>query len=428
MNVIDLPTPHDLILDSTTRGVPPGVTLPDSGVKSKNWSPLDGSMTLPVLTLDQSALQANTNHFLEFAKREGVLLAPHSKTPMMPEFAASLVANGAWGATVAHVQQLSALLQAGITRIIYASPPGGRIGASHVAAALSLHPNAKVFVFLDSVETVRALHQALANSQGARACGLVEVGFGRTGSRDLATSIAIRDAILSTNGMIELAGVATYEAAAVVKDIDHRETFQRLFKLVEDTFLSVRDAVGREAQLMITAGGSTYFDEVIQSLRPIAQEYGAPLVLRSGAVFFSDDGLYRRAFAAMADRGFAKPVAQAIRPALSLWAEVISRPEPGLAIAGFGMRDAPNDQGLPVIRRVFRDGADVTIDPERLPTVGKLNDQHAFICNGAVDSLRVGDVLEFGISHPCTAFQRWKVVYTTDERNVVQAALRTQFG
>ncbi|OBZ92155.1 hypothetical protein ADU59_28430 [Pararhizobium polonicum] len=426
--MIDLPTPQDLVLDSTTRGVPPGISLHDSAITSEHWSPLDGSMTLPVMTLDQSVLLANTNHFLAFAKDEGVFLAPHAKTPMMPQFAASLVARGAWGATVANVQQLSAMQEQTISDIIYASPPGGRIGASHLAAAIGRRPASKVFVFLDSVETVDALHQALARVDGACAYGLVEVGFGRTGARNLAASIAIRDAILSTKGLIALAGVATYEAAAVVKDVDHRKTFDRLFKLVEETFLSVHDAVSNDTPLIISAGGSTYFDDVIRALRPLSKKYDVPLVLRSGAIFFSDDGLYSRAFEAMAKRGFAAPIARAIRPALSLWAEIISRPEPGLAIAGFGMRDAPNDQGLPVIRRVFRNGSDIGIGGEQLPVVDKLNDQHAFIGSGAVDDVRVGDVLELGISHPCTAFQRWNAVYATDERHVVQAVLRTHFG
>lgn len=425
MNSIGLPVSQDAFFDSSIRGVPPGESFRNSSIKSKNLSPKDGSMVLPVLTLDQSALRANTDHFLEFAKAEGLLLAPHAKTPMMPSFAASLVAGGAWGATVANVQQLSAMLAAGMTHIIYASPPGGRTGASHLATAVSLYPHAEIFVFLDSVETVKALDAALDRHGGTRVFGLIEVGIGRTGARDARTAIAIQDAILATNGRITLAGVATYEAAAVTGP-DYQETFQRLFGLLEQTFLNVHHAVGDTAPLMITAGGSTFFDEVFKSIGPIARASGASLILRSGAIFFSDDGLYQRAFEAMSARGFSKRIAQAIKPVLSLWAEVISCPEPGLAIGAFGMRDAPNDQGLPVIRRVFRNGEELAISPAEIPIVEKLNDQHAFI--RSCDILQVGDILELGISHPCTAFQRWNIVYGLDDRGIVESLLQTHFG
>jgi D-serine dehydratase len=431
LDFFDLQTSEDLILDASIRGVPPGAVLKDRAVATMNWSPRDGTMPLPVLTLDQAVLQSNARHVLRFAQEEGVLLAPHSKTPMMPGFTASLVKEGAWGATVANVQQLSALLTAGVTRIIYGSPPGGTTGTRHLAAALSFNPDTDVFVFLDSVQSVKALHAALSTTGGARAKGLVEVGFGRTGARDLPTAVAIRDAILDAGGLIELAGVATYEAAAVKQDLDYRQTFSELFALVTATFQAVREVVPPLQPLIVTAGGSTYFDDVIEALRPLARANNSTLVLRSGAIFFSDDGLYKRAFEAMAARertDRTRRLAELIRPALSLWAEVISRPEQGLAIAGFGMRDAPADQGLPVIRRVFRDGVETSIGGQPLPVIEKLNDQHAFIRGPGTDGLLIGDVLELGISHPCTALQRWRVVYGTDELQVVRKVFRTHFG
>ena len=169
-----------------------------------------------------------------------------------------------------------------------------------------------------------------------------------------------------------------------------------------------------------------YFDEVVARLAPFAREYGASLVLRSGAIFFSDDGLYKQALESVARRSASSQVAASIRPVLSLWAEVISRPEPDLAICGFGMRDAPNDQGLPVIRRAFRNGGQLDIGSGAAPVVEKLNDQHAFVRQS--ERLRVGDIVELGISHPCTAFQRWNLVYGLDDKGIVDEILATHFG
>jgi D-serine dehydratase len=83
---------------------------------------------------------------------------------------------------------------------------------------------------------------------------------------------------------------------------------------------------------------------------------------------------------------------------------------------------------LPVIRRVFRDGVETSIGGQPLPVIEKLNDQHAFIRGPGTDGLLIGDVLELGISHPCTALQRWRVVYGTDELQVVRKVFRTHFG
>jgi D-serine dehydratase len=421
----DVATQSTNVIDARFRGIPPGVALSGASVKSKNWSPARGDMPLPILTLDKPTLIANTKRFLEYADDAGVLLAPHAKTPMMPAFAKSLVEQGAWGATIANIQQLYTLLDAGLTRLIYASPPGGATGAAHLVNAMKQFPQAEILVFLDSVEAVQALHAAITKSDDVKILGLVELGFGRTGVRKLETAISVRDAVLSTNGKIELAGVATYEAAAVQGN-DYRPVFDELFRLVEDTFIAVRDAVGKERTLTITAGGSMYFDEVVARLAPFAREHDARLVLRSGAIFFSDDGLYKRALEAVTRRSVSSQVAASIRPALSLWAEVISRPEPGLAICGFGMRDAPNDQGLPVIRRVFRNGRELDMGSGAVPIVEKLNDQHAFVLQSEL--LRVGDIVEFGISHPCTAFQRWNLIYGLDENGIVDEILKTYFG
>ncbi|MFG1931707.1 hypothetical protein ACGFK1_13780 [Mycobacterium sp. NPDC048908] len=42
--------------------------------------------------------------------------------------------------------------------------------------------------------------------------------------------------------------------------------------------------------------------------------------------------------------------------------------------------------------------------------VSKLNDQHAYLQLGGADSVQVGSWLGFGISHPCTVFDKWHVL------------------
>lgn len=78
-------------------------------------------------------------------------------------------------------------------------------------------------------------------------------------------------------------------------------------------------------------------------------------------------------------------------------------PEPRLAIAGFGKRDASFGLGLPVPMLVRRRGGSST--PATAVVVRKLDDQHAYL-DVAGTPLQVGDVVAFGISHTCTAFRQ----------------------
>ena len=90
-------------------------------------------------------------------------------------------------------------------------------------------------------------------------------------------------------------------------------------------------------------------------------------------------------------------------------------PRAGLAIAGFGKRDAPYDLGLPVVRR-----------PAGNLHVDALNYQHAFIADPD-GVLSVADTLVCGISHPCTAFDKWSLIAVVDDDDVVVDAVRTLF-
>ncbi|MFD0521552.1 type III PLP-dependent enzyme domain-containing protein [Paractinoplanes durhamensis] len=94
-------------------------------------------------------------------------------------------------------------------------------------------------------------------------------------------------------------------------------------------------------------------------------------------------------------------------------------PEPGLAIAGMGKRDAPFDEGLPVPWEVRRGSATL---PAAGMSVTKLNDHHTYV---VADGLQPGDLIRFGISHPCTAFDKWRYLPVVDEEHRVVDVLQT---
>ena len=145
------------------------------------------------------------------------------------------------------------------------------------------------------------------------------------------------------------------------------------------------------------------------------------VVLRSGCYLTHDSGMYERLSPLPSRDG-----ARGFQPAMELWAHVLSRPEPELALFGFGKRDVPFDVDLPspvVIRRASGD----TVDANAGLEIRSLNDQHAYAHVRSDLQLEPGDVVGFGISHPCTAFDKWRVLPVLDDDDRVIDAIATHF-
>lgn len=420
-------------LDATTRGIPLIDGIPAGEIGGTGWSPSRGDLALPVLTLDEARFAANRDLFLRWCSGAGVAVAPHAKTPMSPELARSLRDAGAWGTTVANLQQAAVLLANGERRLLLANEIGGAAAGRRLGALLSAYPDVELHAFADSPAAVATLAEAARGSGREAISVLVEVGVGRAGARDRAATAAVIEAVLRTDG-VTLGGVAAYEGAATTPDPEETATaIARLLERTADAFAQLR-AAAPERHLIISAGGSAHFDRVAAALAPVARRDGhATVILRSGALFFSDHGIYARAFAEIDQRGGLvidgthHSAAASFLPALTLWAEVLSRPEPTLAICGFGMRDVSFDQGLPVALHVWREGAAQDGLADSL-TVTRLNDQHAFVALPGHSALAVGDIIAFGISHPCTCLDRWRVIFGLGADGAVTRVLPTQFG
>lgn len=425
----------DALVDDRVRGFPPGhAPLGLSEIGEQGWKPYDGHMALPLISLDRQAFQGNVAAMMAYVKSHGVDIAPHAKTPMATDLASELISAGAWGTTVADIRQASVLLKSGQRRLILANEIGGLAAARRLAALLSGYSDAAFFVFVDSIAVVEAFNQAWSERDDLPALGLlIELGVGRAGARTLQAAEAVLDAVLSAETTtFRLAGIAAYEgAAATAEPIETMQRIDQLMAMTADFLPVVRARVDPNRQLIVTAGGSVFFDAVVRGLtNALAADRHYRLVLRSGAIFFHDHGVYERGLAGLdARKGFAIDgnvieASVAFRPALRVWAEVLSRPEPGLAICGMGMRDVAMDQDLPRPLALYRDGTRIS-DLEDAKVL-RLNDQHAFVA--VTGELHVGDVIEFGISHPCTCLDRHAILYGLDADHTVTSAYLTSFG
>lgn len=388
---------------------------------------LRGDCLYPVAVLKESALAHNGAWMQRFVALTGALLCPHGKTTMSPELFARQLADGAWGITAATVSHVRAYRQFGIDRIFLANQLVGRGNIDWVLAELARDPSFEFYALVDSVAGVALLAEAARASDTGRPLNLlVEIGAagGRTGVRDHATGIEVARAVAAAAPWLALRGVEAFEGIFQSGDADPAPVaamLDRLVALARDCAANDLFAAG---EVILSAGGSGFFDLCADRLAA-AGLAAARVILRSGCYIAHDSGLYDRLYARIAARRPDLPPG-GLRPALEVWSVVQSTPEPGRAIAALGKRDIGNDIEMPRPLWWFRDGLHDA--PQPLPpgfTVPVLYDQHAFV--DGPDLLRVGDRIAFGVSHPCTTFDKWRLLLTVDDSYRVTGAVTTWF-
>lgn len=351
-------------------------------------------LVTPVLTVHEDALAHNESVVFEWAEANGVVLAPHGKTTMAPALWQRLLDAGAWGISVATPWQAEVAVDAGVRTVLVANSVTDARAATRFGELLAQHPDLRILCWADSSATVDILAGALDDADRPLDV-LVELGGagGRTGARTVEEGESIAEAIQASPGL-RLAGVAGYEgpfgpdrSAASVEAVD-----AYLRTLVE---LHSRLDYPEGARPVLSAGGSSFPDRAAAVLAPHATD--ADIVLRSGAFQIHDDGFYSR-MSPFGELTGTEP----LRSAMHAWSRVVSQPEDGLALLDAGRRDVPFDIDLPAPQSVRGE-------------ITALNDQHAFLRFSAGQTVAQGQVVRLGLSHPCTAFDKWRVVAIIDD-------------
>ena len=395
-------------VDWSTKGLwlPDGASA-DSEFATAGHHLFDGPFSWPVMVAKRSALEANIATMAAYCVRHAVDHAPHGKTTMAPTLIAAQLDAGAWGITVATASQALAARRFGVPRVLLANE---LLDAQALRWAAAEAARGWEFLFyVDSLEGVSAASEAVGGGGTLRV--LIEMGYpdGRTGCRTVKQASAVARAVVAEEGL-ELAGVAGFEGL-----LPDRDSVVRFL----DDMVAAAGTVGDLCPypLIVSVGGSAFFDTVVERLTGPAASQGWRVLLRSGCYVAHDHGLY-----ADTTPFLRQPAEGELLPALEVWAQVLSTPEPGLAILGAGKRDVPFDAGMPIPLRVRgRDGAS---RPLGGAVIVGLNDQHAYLREAHVEP---GELVCLGISHPCTAFDRWRVIPVVDDDYRVTDLLHTYF-
>ncbi len=379
----------------------------------------------PILTIDADALRHNLETMAAWCARRGMMLAPHGKTTMAPQLFARQLDAGAWAMTAANISQIRVYRAFGVSRIVLANELVDPAGLRWLADQLDTDPGFEFNCWVDSVRGVELMDATLRERGPSRRIDvLIEVGGrdARAGVREQDDALRIAEAVRESR-CLRLVGVGGYEGAighgTSAESVASVEAF--LLRMRELTIeLAKRDFFAGLDKVIVTAGGSAYFDTVADVLGEPWPD-GLPVLplLRSGAYITHDDGFYR-SVSPLRDAG-----PDALRPALHIWAQVTSLPQPDLAILTMGKRDASFDEGLPeaqLLRDALGEITELTGHVTR-----KLNDQHCFLTLPDGSPVQVGDWVRFGISHPCTVFDKWPLIPVVDAEHTVVDLIRTFF-
>ncbi|MGW3496624.1 alanine racemase [Streptomyces sp. NPDC001020] len=370
---------------------------------------------MPQLRLDVRALEHNVRLMADWCRDQGVELCPHIKTTMTRPIVERQTAAGAWGVTVATVRQCGIALGWGVRRIIIANQVIHRPDLALLRRWLDETPDLELYCFVDSTVGVGLARAAMEGARNPLRV-LIDIGVqgGRTGVRESAAAHGLATACQTSPGLL-LAGVAGYEGvrpnrrdAATVADVDaHCQQAVSLFRSLTPLFQTARP--------VFSMGGSAFPDRVLRTFSQLAKSPDCPPVvpvLRSGCYVTHDHGTY-------AD---VSPL-PGLRPALTVRAVVLSTPEPGQVVVGAGKRELPYDAGLPVLIS-SRDAQGAPRAAARA-TAAHIYDHHLVLTDA--HGLDVGDEVDLGISHPCSAFDRWPDITVIDDEGRIQDVWHPRF-
>jgi D-serine dehydratase len=425
---------HEADLTARDKGAPAlGKPVPLSASGTQGWRLLEEDLPLPVAVLNASALKHNSSWMEAFLVGGGAEIAPHGKTTMSPAVFDLQLADGAWGITLSTPHQIQVARSFGYRRIFMANQLIGRAGIEYVLAELRDHPDFEFYCLVDSEANARALVRVAERLELSRPVHvLVELGYvgGRTGCRTIEEALALA-AFVSGSGKLALAGIEGFEGLLRGANPDETAVLVRGFL---DQIVALAESCASRSLIsagpvLLSAGGSSFYDVVATKLK--AARLGRPhtVLLRAGCYITHDSLMYARAFEALRGRDPALAAADGgLRAALEVWAYVQSRPEPTRVLVGFGKRDASHDDP-PVALKWFRP-AGAMREPLAMPgghEIVRLNDQHAHMRVPAESPLAVGDMVAFGISHPCLTFDKWRVIHIVDDDYRVTSSIRTYF-
>jgi D-serine dehydratase len=416
-------------LEEWQKGLPAGARIAPNEARGQRWNILNGDLPLPLLVIKERALAHNLRTMADWCGRHGLLLAPHGKTTMCPQIFERQIEHGAWAMTVASAAQAAICLRFSFARIIIANQVVDSESLRRLA--VMLNNGAEIYCLIDSIDGARRLSAGLERFGAKYPVNvLIELGRNgwRTGVRTPEAGMEVYAEASRHQSLLRVRGLEAFEGLASSPDGADAEA------RIVDEFLDdlhrmgelLRAELPRGEAPILSAGGSAFLDRVLKLARSTAGDFR--FVIRSGCYVTHDHQQYQRKQEAWLARSDAEDGLPRFIPAIEIWGCVQSLPQSDRAILNFGKRDCSFDLGLPNPLFAFAEGQSAGQGRQlKTAQITALNDQHAYLDFGGEDRFAIGELVCCGISHPCTSFDKWRVIPVVNDDYDVIDLYRTFF-
>jgi len=371
---------------------------------------LTSGFQFPIMVLKDKALKHNIDRMARFCKSVGAELAPHVKTTMSPQIAQMQVDAGAFALTIANFWQAEIFRNFGFKKLIIANEV---LDPTAIAAIADLNSkkSAEIIFYVDSIAGLEIIKK-YTPKDGIQNL-FIEIGTdnGRGGIRDLdlVTKIAKN---ISEDSRLKLRGVTGFEGA-VPNAARTSAGEDSVTKFCQKIVAAANNAYQykSENEFIISAGGSAYFEIVASELNKF--DKSKILLLRSGGYVTHDSRYYEEIYPFRDSNDL-------LLPAIEVWAQVISAPEKEFGVLNLGKRDVGCDLHNPIPVAKYS-GKLSKFSGE----IEKLNDQHGFM--RSKEEFAVSELIGLGISHPCTTFDKWRLIPLVNDNYDVVDCIHTFF-
>lgn len=357
----------------------------------------------PMMVLKESALKNNISVMAQYCRSVGAELAPHVKTTMSPQIAQMQVEAGAWALTIANFWQAEIFRKFGFKKLIIANEVLDKSAIAKIAS-LNAKGKAEIIFYVDSIAGLNIVKEA--TPKNGKINLFIEIGtdHGRGGVRELSLVKEIAQEI-KEDSRLHLRGVTGFEGAVpnAARNNDGELAVHAFCKKIVAAG-EIAYEYKSDEKFIVSAGGSAFFEIVAEELNKFSKP--KILLLRSGG-YVTHDHIYYEEIYPFKNTG--KP----LLPAIELWSQVLSSPESGFGVLNLGKRDVGCDIHNPIPFAKYAGKVEKFVG-----SIEKLNDQHGFMRSS--DQFSVSELIGLGISHPCTTFDKWKLIpLVNDDYDVV---------
>jgi D-serine dehydratase len=406
---------------------PKGLAATSRFGKLKGKSIFSEIIDYPIAVLATEVMENNSREMMEYCRKHGFLIAPHGKTYMAPALLDRQLVDGAWGFSATTNWQMRTLYAMGVNRIILTNEIVNPTVIKWIVETQKKNREFELLVYVDSVAGVQLLESVVESCSPSKSIDvLIEMGFfgGRGGARHKNTAIDVAR-VVSQSKFLRLRGMSGFEGIALPPENGTvLDGVNQFLDLMVSTVNEI-DSYGYFAEtpeIILSAGGSNFFDRVVDKFSTIDLRKPLLRVLRAGCYLTHDDG------DSSPDDRITDPSMKlpSFQPALHVWGEVLSIPEPTRAIIGIGRRDASFDISMPVPKLVRRKVNGV-FEPADGMSTHRMNDQHLYLNLAEGAQVELGDLISFGIAHPCTTFDKWRKMFVIDKNYTIVEIVDTFF-